>query len=155
AVSACSTMESDATFRARTLATLPDWHAASAIAFSPDGRYIAGAVSETYMVWDARTGREVGRLGTPYQAPYRQATGFTPDGRLLVQPGRLPLVNNQRVALQLWDFEHGRVEGTILGRATTMVRDYEVSVTNKQVLVLYDDGEIVAYDLDSLQRVNA
>lgn len=52
------------------------------LAFSPDGRHmVTGRGSGAVQVWDARTGREVGTLGT-HNGPVRGVV-FSPDGRHL------------------------------------------------------------------------
>jgi eukaryotic-like serine/threonine-protein kinase len=55
-----------------------------AVAFSPDGRYlVTGRAKGTVQVWDARTGRELGTLGTHDRQMQIRGVVFSHDGRHL------------------------------------------------------------------------
>jgi WD40 repeat protein len=55
---------------------------AQALAFSPDGRSLAGACRDAVYVWDAATGRELAALRGHSDEVTEVA--FTPDGRSLL-----------------------------------------------------------------------
>lgn len=69
-------------------------HGVSALAFSPDGRILAGRVrpmgerraSSEVILWDVASGRELRRLADPGGGTYAMA--FAPDGRILATHGR-------------------------------------------------------------------
>ena len=75
------------------------------MAFSPDGRHLAGARGGSVVVWDAATGEELRTLAGPanlvlkiqYAAAGRQVVGFT------------------RHQATVWDAETGRTIATVAG----------------------------------------
>ena len=77
-----------------------------AVAFSPDGRYlVTGRANGTVQVWDARTGEEVGTLGTHDRRgpgggvqPRRPAPGFGERRRDGQTVGRDPLGQEKQEA---------------------------------------------------------
>jgi WD40 repeat protein len=80
------------------------WGGGYAVAFSPDGRYVAlgcsGLSSESRLaIFDARTGKVVHRL--PGHAHVVRALAFSPDGKLLASGG-----GDGR--LSVWDVATGR-----------------------------------------------
>jgi WD40 repeat protein len=97
------------------VATVQTMAAATCLAFSPDGRLLAGADDEdTPWLLDARSGKEVGRLPRLWQTV--NGVRFSPDGRLLAtttgdpeHPGRV----------ELWDvssrWRRGAVPGPVVG----------------------------------------
>ena len=67
--------------------TLPGDPEFFAVAFSPDGRYlVTGRANGKVQVWDARTGEEVGTLGTHKRAI--RGVVFSPDGKHLASASR-------------------------------------------------------------------
>jgi WD40 repeat protein len=75
----------------------------SAVAFSPDGKYVAiGRRGGTMSVRDLTTWAEVRRFGTHGKATAPLA--FSPDGKRLASSGR-------KRTIQVWDVATGRLEG--------------------------------------------
>ncbi|HZY88173.1 MAG TPA: PQQ-binding-like beta-propeller repeat protein, partial [Gemmataceae bacterium] len=72
--------------------------AAHRLAFSPDGKTLVGAYSNTMCLWDARTGKK--RRDLPVGLPDRGelALALSPDGRRLAFGGRTGIVRLHEVA---------------------------------------------------------
>jgi hypothetical protein len=74
------------------------------VAFSPDGRYVAGG-SRVVTIWDAGTGREVRRLpGTPGGV---NTLAYSPDSRHLVTNP------DDSIGLKVWDLGTGQEAVTV------------------------------------------
>ena len=64
-----------------------------ALAFSPDGKYLVGSVSEspghsTFRIWNVDTGEVVQVLPTPREIGTAFGLAFSPDGGHLVAAGQ-------------------------------------------------------------------
>ncbi len=60
----------------------------NALAFSGDGRLLASSAADgTALVWEAATGRELGRFPAPLGESLRQKVALSPDGRTLAVSG--------------------------------------------------------------------
>lgn len=82
----------------------------TALAFSPDGAYLAvGDGSGRVVLWDGRLGRRLGVLADPETTTYQyvSALAFAPDGRTLAAAG-------DEGTLQLWDVASRRRIGAPL-----------------------------------------
>ena len=78
----------------------PDVESTNHIAFSPDGKFLAGSNRNTDVIlWEAATGREVRRFRC---WPVSRATAFSPDGRTLA-------VAHNEGTITLWDVATGRL----------------------------------------------
>jgi WD40 repeat protein len=85
------------------------------VAFSPDGRYVAGG-SRVVIVWEAATGREVLRLPADF-SDSGVSLAFTPDGRGLATAG-------SRKGVTIWDVdEAGKTPGRLGKEVLTLGRE--------------------------------
>ncbi|MDH6553331.1 hypothetical protein [Streptomyces sp. SAI-041] len=90
----------------------------TAVAFSPDGRYLAvGEGSGRVVLWDGRLQRRLGVLADPETTTYQyvSALAFSPDGRTLAVAG-------DEGTLQLWDVDSRRRVGSPLPTPGDTVR---------------------------------
>jgi WD40 repeat protein len=86
-----------------------------AVAYSPDGRMLAGGGFEKAIrVWDARTGKTLFSLEGPKQT-IRRSVAFSPDGKLLASSGDDGLI-------LFWDLQTGKLERSLRGSPTTNLR---------------------------------
>lgn len=107
----------------------------AAIAYSPDGRYLAtGSQDQTASVWELRTGREVRR----FEGHTMAITGiaFTPDGKTLITAGA------DRTA-RCWDIT--------TGRQIRLLSGHENMLTS--VAVSPDGTHIATGSLDGTARI--
>jgi WD40 repeat protein/serine/threonine protein kinase len=81
------------------------------VAFSPDGKRLAGASRSGVTVWDAQTGRELlaleGAVGV---------VAFSPDGKRLAAPAR----SDQGGEVKMWDAQTGQELTTFKGHTGTI-----------------------------------
>jgi RNA polymerase sigma factor (sigma-70 family) len=101
----------------RTLqkASPPPWPAGGerALAFSPDGRLLAGSLGPVVRVWEVATGAQVRRLTGAAQLV--TALAFSPDGKSLAVAGHSDL-------LSLWEVATGQEHRLPIGRGKPAVR---------------------------------
>ena len=80
----------------------PGEHGARRVAFSPDGKLLAGCddTEVTVRVWEVQSGRLSHQLELPDHEPYyHYDVAFSPDGKTLAASGQ----TNERGAVHLWD----------------------------------------------------
>jgi WD40 repeat protein len=77
------------------------------LAWSPDGRTVAGWVGDALVLWEAATGRE--RLRQSMEREYVSALSFSPDSRLVA------LVGIRDNVIRLWDAATGKEHARLTG----------------------------------------
>ena len=118
--------------------------AARQLTWSPDGRQLAGALQDgSYMLWDAATGAVVRELRGPYRGAGGVGLTFGPGGTHVIveQTKRTMAPNGYFSVLGAWNVADGTVTD-IFGPSSA--RSY--SSTADRLLVLYERGEVIAYD---------
>ena len=123
------------------------------LAWSPDGRLLAGALADgSYVLWNAETGRALRDLRGPYRGGDGVGLAFTADGKhvLVEQTARRMAPNGYFSVLGAWNVEDGAVTD-IFGPSTA--RSYSVSQSDQRVFTLYERGEVIVYDARTWQPV--
>lgn len=81
-----------------------------AAAYSPDGKIIAtGSFDDTAQLWDARTGRPIGKPLRHLKPSWIQSVAFSPDGRALLTASGHYVFEHRRGEAQLWDVATGKL----------------------------------------------
>ena len=117
-----------------------DWRIDSSwcgVAFSPDGKTLAGGGGEIVLLWDIDTGKTKRRLIRPTHRVFDLA--FSPDGKTLASGGFERNIN-------LWDPHTGEHKKTLTGH-TAWVRSIAFSPDGKTLASRSDDGTVLLWDM--------
>lgn len=124
--------------------TLEHSHAVTALAWSPDSRYLAttAMLVKSLSIWDVRTAkliRTINRGGA-----WSNALAFSPDGRFIATEPAISSNFENRVAVSLWDVQTGEVARHVTGPFGPSTTD-KLPVANRANLVAWSpDGHYFA-----------
>ena len=124
-----------------------DWRVDSnwcGVAFSPDGKALAGGGGEIILLWDIRTGKTKMRFTMPTHRVFDLA--FSPDGKVLASAGFESNIN-------LWDPHTGEYKKTLKGHRA-WVRSIAFSSDSKILASRSDDGTVLLWDMTQIQPQN-
>jgi WD40 repeat protein len=102
-------------------------------------------------LWDARTGREVGRLEDHTEAV--RGVAVSPDGRRAVSVGGQNAPDGKDFALRLWDLEKRKLVRRFPRGHTNRVNGVAFAADGKRVVSASDDGTARLWDVDTGQEV--
>ena len=132
---------------------------ARSIAFSPDGRRVSAATSDfqastgSVQVWDARSGA---RLLTLDRKTYMTATGFSPDGTMLLS-GEWDATRtgtNPGSGVTFWDAQSGKAIRRI-ALPVQLISNAIFSPDGKHVLVVVNDRDVWLYEIAAGKQIIA
>jgi WD40 repeat protein len=127
------------------------------VAFSPDGKHLAGRVGNEVKVWDALTGREV----VTYKGNVGQITrvAFSPDGKRLASASRKGPGSAGHGEIKVWDAETGQELHTLPagGLSVTFSPDgRRIAGAGKPPIDVYGptgSGEVKVWDAETGQEL--
>jgi len=120
---------------------IADWRIDSTwlgLAFSPDGKTLAGGGGEIILLWDMDTGETKMRLTMPTHRVFDLA--FSPDGKILASAGYESNIN-------LWDPHTGEHKKTLTGHKA-WVRSIAFSPDSKTLASRSDDGTVLLWEVN-------
>jgi WD40 repeat protein len=126
--------------------TIKDRGYVSSVAFSPDGKRIAGQSIAKLKVWDAQKGQEALTIETAFGGwPTLGSVAFSPDGKRLVSAGR-------DATAKVWDAQTGREVHTLKGH-TGLVINVAFSPDGKRLVTASSDKTVTVWDADTGQEL--
>jgi WD40 repeat protein len=113
---------------------------AGKVAYAPDGRHLAAAVSDGKVrIWNRLTAELVAELGTDPPHPWKAGLAFSSDGAHLA-------AGATDGVWALWDLTSGRAVAVVAGH-TNMVQDLAISPNGALLATASQDGTAKVWDI--------
>jgi WD40 repeat protein len=117
-----------------------------AMAFSPDGKWLATAGQDkSIFLWDTATGKQVRRVGGHTRAIHSLA--FSPDGTKLASGGEMEVV------ARVWDVAKGDLVAELTDATQSATSSLEFSGDGKQLLTTNLSGTFTMWDWDNEKAI--
>jgi RNA polymerase sigma factor (sigma-70 family) len=117
-----------------------------AVAFSPDGKVVAGGQGDGRVVlWDVATGKELRALKGATDST--SALAFSPDGRLLAAAGSVEKGGKRADEARLWDLRTGELLRSWKDTATSLA----FTPDGKALAILGKDGTVRLWELKAAE----
>jgi WD40 repeat protein len=127
-----------------------------AVAYSPDGRYVAvGGVAGEIVLYEVESGKAIRDFMGHINAVFSLA--FSPDARFLVSGSGdkgAGLPPEEGYALRLWEVETGQQIRSFVGH-TASVMNIEVSADGRRLLSASVDGTARLWDLETTKQLQS
>jgi len=127
------------------------------LTFTPDGKYLVSAGNDKVVrVWDASTGKAIRTLRGQIslgQDGQIYALALSPDGKWLATGGLFTGTSEEKMAIQLYDFESGELITLLKGHQNT-IKSLAFSADNNFLISGSTDQSAIIWDIEAKDKLH-